>query len=378
MNSLARLAHLGQSFWLDEVSAPDELSPDALRQLLAMGFSGVAGYSALSVPALKDGVGYDQGILDIANARRTIDAGGIYEQLLLQDIACLADELGAEYLESRQARGLVAIPMLPLPFDSAEEVRECCRRLARRLNRPNIVVKIPASPHGIAAVQSLVADNVSVYVTNLRDRKRIAQVHDAYLAGLAQRVASSQPIDQLHCLAGVNIAGIDDWVDMLLDEAIDQEEDPELRIELEGLKGKAAIATGRLAAAMVANRARGPKWNALQRLNGKPLTLVWERLRNTQACQAATYFDSLIGPHTICALSRTDLTQLTAHVVPSVSLFHGYAQSHALFSALARVGLDLDRELDSEDVVRAEKDHLAYLGALEVISEKRIAAALNA
>lgn len=378
MNSLARLAHMGQSFWLDEVSAPDELSPDALRQLLAMGFSGVAGYSALSVPALKDGVGYDQSILDIANARRTIDAGGIYEQLLLQDIACLADELGAEYLESRQARGLVAIPMLPLPFDSAEEVRECCRRLARRLNRPNIVVKIPASPHGIAAVQSLVADNVSVYVTNLRDRKRIAQVHDAYLAGLAQRVASSQPIDQLHCLAGVNIAGIDDWVDMLLDEAIDQEEDPELRIELEGLKGKAAIATGRLAAAMVANRARGPKWNALQRLNGKPLTLVWERMRNTQACQASTYFDSLIGPHTICALSRTDLTQLTAHVVPSVSLFHGYAQSHALFSALARVGLDLDRELASEDVVRAEKDHLAYLGALEVISEKRIAAALNA
>ena len=378
MNSLARLTHLGQSFWLDEVSSPDELSPESLQQLLAMGFSGIAGYSVLSGPALKEGAGYDQSILDIAYARRTIDAGGIYEQLLLQDIAYLADELGSEYLESRQARGLVAIPMLPLPFDSADEVHECGRRLARRLNRPNTVVKIPASPHGIAAVQNLVADNVSVYVADLRDRKRIAQVHDAYLAGLEQRVASNQPIAQIHCLAGVNMAGIDDWVDMLLDEAIDQEEDPELRIELEGLKGKAAIATGRLAAAMVANRARGPKWNALQRLNGNPLTLVWERLLTTQACQAATYFDSLIGPHTICALSRTDLAELTAHIVPSVSLFHGYAQSHALFSALARAGLDLDRESDSEDAVRAEKNHLAYLGALEVISEKRIAAALNA
>ena len=378
MNSLERLTHLGQSFWLDEVSSSEELSPEALQQLLAMGFSGIAGYSVLSVPALKEGAGYDQSILDIANARRTIDASGIYEQLLLQDIAYLADELGSEYLESRQARGLVTIPMLPLPFDSADEVHECGHRLARRLNRPNSVVKIPASPHGIAAVQSLVADNVSVYVADLRDRKRIAQVHDAYLAGLEQRVASNQPIAQIHCLAGVNIAGIDDWVDMLLDEAIDQEEDPEIQIELEGLKGKAAIATGRLAAAMVANRARGPKWNALQRLNGNPLTLVWERMLTTQACQASTYFDSLIGPHTICALSRTDLTELTAHVVPSVSLFHGYAQSHALFSALARVGLELDRESDSEGAVRAEKNHLAYLSALEVISEKRIAAALNA
>lgn len=377
MDRIKRLAELGQTLWLESIDSEEDLTEDAISRFLALGFAGVADCTVLSPAAVRQDERYEQAILDITASERMIDAGGIHEHLLLQDLAYVADSLHPEYMESRHTRGFAALLLIPHMYESASEIRECAHRLVRRLNRPNIVVKMPSSALSPEAVTGLVADNISVYVTGILDRERFAQVQEAYLAGLEHRAARHRPLDQIHCLAGLSIAGIDNMIDRLLNEALGQEESPEARIEIEGLKGRAGIATARLVANLAANRIRGPKWNSLQHLGAHPLTLVWEDLCTTQACTAQTYFNSLIGSNTICVLPYQQFLALTDQVVPSRSLFQGFSQANTLFADITRKGLELQREMDAEDTLRLEAHHEHYLGLLEVISEKRVAAPLG-
>lgn len=378
MNQVERLSQLGQSYWLKEVTKSSDLTEDAVQRLVRIGFCGVAGCSLLTPESLQVGEIYDDAILGLVEDRRGIDAGGIYERLTSQEYSDLADLWSDEYVSSSNARGLVAVPVLPQVLEDPAQIRVDARRIARNLNRRNVAIKIPSSPATLTVIPDLIADNVSVYISNLRDRERISQVLDAYRTGLERRAANGQHLNGVHCLAGVNISGIDNAVDELLDEAIEFESSLERQIEIEQKKGRAAIATARLSAAIVSHRSRSAQWNALQRQQAKPLQLVWENLQDTQACETASYFKNLIGPNTICCLAEEELLELAMESEPTVSLRQGFSQAQMLFSELARLGLDLQQRIDSEDSQQAENQRENFLAVLETISERRAALSLSA
>lgn len=371
MNQVDRLSQLGQIYWLKEVKEPSDLTEVAVQQAIRTGFSGASGCTLLTPETLQSGELYDNAILGLVENQRGIDAGGIYERLILQDYSVLADLWSNEYAPTTRARGLVAVPVAPQVSDDPTHLRAEARRIARKLNRRNITVKIPSSPATFSAIPDLIADNVSVYITNIRDREYISQLLDAYRTGLERRAASGKLLNEVHCLAGVNIAGIDNAVDALLDEAIEFESSLERQIELEQKKGRAAIATARLSAAIVSHRSRSAQWNALQRQQANPLHLVWENLRETQACGTASYFKNLIGPNTICCLSQGELSDLAAVSDGTVSLNQGFSQAQMLFSELARLGLDLQQRIESEDAQHSEDERDRFLAVLEIISERR-------
>lgn len=377
MNQVERLAQLGQSFWLEEAAEVSDLTEEAVKQAVSSGYSGVAGCRLLTPEALHAGEIYDEAIIGLVEDRRGIDAGGICEQLMLQDCCTLADLWADKYATSGRTRGLVAVPILPLGLDDPAQIRSEARRIAKSINRRNIVVKIPSSPATVAVISDLIADNVSIYVTNLRDRERVSQVLDAYREGLEYRADKGLPLDEIQCFAGINISGIDNAVDCLLDESIEFETDMELQIELEQKKGRAAIATARLAAAAVAQRSRSAQWNVLQRKRAHPLQMVWENLRETQACTTASYFRSLIGPNTICCLPPDVLQELAAETEATVSLHQGYSQAQMLFSRLAQLGIDMHRKMDDEDYKQLELELEQFLAVLETISERRASPSLS-
>ena len=377
MNHVERLAQLGQSYWLEEAAEASDLTEEAVQQAVSLGYSGVAGCRLLTPEALHAGEIYDEAIISLIEDRRGIDAGGICEQLMLQDCCTLADLWADEYATSGHSPGLVAVPILPLGLDDPAQIRAEARRIAKSMNRRNIVVKIPSGPATVAAISDLVADNVSIYITNLRDRERVSQVLDAYREGLEYRAEKGLPLDGIQCLAGVNISGIDQAVDCLLDESIEFETNLELQIELEQKKGRTAIATARLAAAAVAQRSRSAQWNILQRQRANPLQMVWENLRETQACTTASYFKSLIGSNTICCLPLDALQDLAADTEATVSLHQGYSQAQMLFSRLAQLGIDLHQKMDDEDYLQAEDELERFLTVLETISERRASPSLS-
>ncbi len=371
MNQVDRLVQLGQHYWLEEAMTAADLTEESVQQAVSLGFSGVAGCRLLTPEALQAGELYDETMLRLVEERRGIDASGICERLMLRDCSVLADLWFDQYTASSHARGLVAVPVRPQGLDDPAQIRAEARRIARHMNRRNFVVKIPSSPAALTAMPDLITDNVSVYMSNLRDRERISQVLDSYRAGLERRASNGLPLEGIHCLVGVNIAGIDNVVDALLDEAIELEPNLEQKLELEQKKGRAAIATARLAAAIVAQRSRGAQWNALQRQAAHPLQLVWENLQDTQVCTTASYFRSLIGPHTICCLPAAALPELAAEADPTVSLYQGYAQAQLLFAELARLGLDIQQKMETEDTQHAEDELERFLTVLEIISERR-------
>ncbi len=371
MNQVDRLTQLGQRYWLEAAATASDLTEQTVRQAMRRGFSGVAGCSLLTPETLHTGERYDEAMLKLVEDRRGIDASGICERLMLQDCSLLADRWFDQYTASEHARGLVAVPLPPQGLDDPAQIRAAARRIARHMKRRNFVVKIPACPAMLTAVPDLITDNISVYVSNLWERERISQVLDAYRAGLERRAVNGLSLEDVRCLAGVDIAGLDDAVDTLLDEAIACEPNLEQQLELEQKKGRAAIATARLAAAIVAQRSRGAQWNALQRQAAHPLQLVWENLRDTQVCTTASYFSNLIGPNTICCLPAEALPELAADAEATVSLYQGYSQAQLLFAELARLGLDIQQKMEIENARRAEDELERFLIVLEIIAERR-------
>lgn len=375
--TIERLNDVGQTLWLEGIPEFEGSLDENFTRWRSLGFTGVTESGTLSADDVRHHPQFDGAILSITRAVQSIDAAGIHEHLILQAMAQLADAMLPEFTDSRHARGFVTLPVTPELHDNAKAIRGCARRLVRRLLRPNVIVQIPGTAAGIEAVSGLIRDGVSLHVTNLLDRNRVAAVHDAYVLGLEQRVALRQPVETVRCMAGINISGIDSLVDSLLDEAMAQESNPEARIETEWYKGRAGIATARLAAAMAAHKTNGPKWNRLQQRGANPLTLIWERLHHSAVCSPLTYFRNLMGPNTIAVMPLASLAELIADIAPNASLLQGFSQANSLFADLAHMGLDLSREMDAFVLEWMEDRHEEYLAVLESISEKRVATSLS-
>ncbi|MYA03946.1 MAG: hypothetical protein F4Y37_04960 [Caldilineaceae bacterium SB0664_bin_22] len=376
MDLVKSTKRLGQSFWLQDSSSLIDLGEEPAVFLGESGIAGVAGCLTPSADDIRNRESCQHAVQACFQARDSIDASGIWESLLLKEAALLADSLMPEHIASRGSEGIVGIPLRPDRAFDTEDICACGRHMARRLNRHNIAVRIPASDGGIEAVSVLIEDGISVFVTGLMDRNRLGRTHDQYLDGLSARVHRRLPIDHVQCFAGLDIAGIDSMVDHLLEEAFQHDPRTERKIEFEGLKGRTAVATARLSAAMKSRRLQGPKWNNLLRNGAREMTLVWENITATGRCTPQTYFNSLIGPGTISVLPMEALQELQIDGEMSVSLFQGYSQADSLFAELTRMGIELHREIEHTMDRQLDQALEQWIATLEAITELRAASLL--
>ena len=376
MDLVKSTKRLGQSFWLQDSASLSDRGEEPAVVLGESGITGVANCLTPSADDIHNRESCQHAVRACFEARDSIDASGIWEGLLLKEAAILADSLMPEHIASRGSEGIVGIPLKPDQVFDTEDIRTYGRHVARRLNRDNIAVRVPATEAGIGAVSVLVEDGVSVFVTGLMDRNRLGRTHDQYLEGLSARVHRRLPIDHVQCFAGLDIAGIDTMVDHLLEEAFRHEPRPERQFELEGLQGRAAVATARLSAAMKSRRLQGPKWNNLLRNGAREMTLVWENIQATGSCTPHTYFNSLIGPGTIAVLPMETLLELQIDSEPSVSLFQGYSQADSLFAELTRLGIELHREIEHTVDRQLDQALERWIATLEAITELRAASLL--
>lgn len=377
MRHLIRLRQLGQSYWLDNAASVAELQPEAVEEAIELGFEGVAGCSLITSQSLEEGERYHAAILEIVEGRRQIDAVGLYEGLAFQEYRTLADLWLDACVPAGGSGGLLAVPVTPLNLNDANRFRLDARRVWRGLNRLNVLVKTVATTAVVEAVPELIADGISLFICDLKCRERMEQILDAYRAGLEKRAANDLPLHNVHCVAGMNVAGIDATVDHLLDAAIEEETGLERKLALQQLKGRAAIATARLAAAAVTQRTRGAQWNMLQRLSARPMRIAWEGMRDTEFCDGATYFENLIGPDTICCLPKRDLARISVDADAAVSLYQGYSQAQTLLADLAGMGLDVRRRMRVEEQERAQEVETEFLNLLETIAERRASPSLS-
>lgn len=357
-NRLRSLEALGQSLWLDYIDRALLVNGELERLIRDDGISGVTSNPAIFEKAITQHAEYDAAITLLA--RCGLVAQEIYETLAIEDVRQAADLLRDVYEASCLRDGYVSLEVSPhLAYDTAATVAEA-KRLWNRVGRPNLMVKVPATPAGLPAIRQLIAAGVNINVTLLFGVARYREVAESYLAGLEDRLASGGALDHVASVASFFMSRIDTLVDRFLDR--------NNRAQARELRGQTAIACARLAYQEYQRLVRCARWQTLAARGACPQRLLWASTSTKDpSYDDVMYVDALIGSDTINTLPPETLDAYRKHGCPGLRLEEHLHWAHDLPGHLAALGLDLDMvsgELERQGVQKFIEPYERLLIAL--------------
>ena len=343
-NRLRRVKALGQSLWLDYIERALLLNGELERLIRDDGISGVTSNPAIFEKAIAQHAEYAPAIAELA--RRGLDPEKIYEELAVEDVRLAADLLRDAYETSRGRDGYVSLEVSPhLAHDSAGTVAEA-RRLWSWVERPNLMIKVPATREGLAAIRQLIAAGINVNATLLFGVVRYREVAESYIAGMEERLANGGALEHVASVASFFLSRIDTLVDRFLDQ-VNQEEGRALR-------GRTAIACARLAYQEYLQLVGGKRWQALVPHGACTQRLLWASTSTKDpAYDSLKYVEALIGPDTVNTLPPETLAAYRDHGDPALRLEEDLSVTYALPGELAALGLEmhaLSDELERQGV----------------------------
>ena len=365
-NPLMELQAQGQSVWYDNIRR-GLITSGELQQLLDEGVVGITSNPTIFEKAIAGSTDYDAALQELV--REGVDARSVYETLALQDIAQAADMLRPIYDRTDGLDGYVSIEVSPtLAHDLPATLNEA-RHLWSALNRPNIMVKVPATPEGIPAIQTLIGEGINVNVTMLFALDNYREVANAYLSGLEQRVARGEPIERVASVASIFVSRIDVAVDALLEQRIAATDQPGEQDRLRALLGKAAIANAKASYAIYQEIYGGERFAALQRQGARPQRLLWASTgTKNPAYSDVLYVEALIGPHTVDTMPPATLAAFKDHWQVRPTLLEGMDEAQQTLATIAATGIDLDgvmQKLQDDGVAAFATSYETLLGAIE-------------
>ena len=238
-NPLQQVNALGQSVWYDNIRR-GHIKSGELQRLIDSGITGLTSNPTIFEKAIAGSADYDDALLALVGNGKS--ASDIFESLATQDIRDAADLMRSIYEQTDGADGFVSFEVSPhLAHDTEGTVSEA-RRLFALLDRPNVMIKVPATPEGVPAVRQLISEGINVNVTLIFSLEAYAHVREAYIGGLEELAASGGDVSRVASVASFFVSRVDTAVDAILNERIQAGSD-----DLENLVGKAAIANAKLA-----------------------------------------------------------------------------------------------------------------------------------
>ena len=368
MNRLRTLAGFGQSIWLDYIRR-DLLLSGELHALVAQdGVGGITSNPAIFEKAIAQSPHYAPSLRALLG-QADLDAQRLYEILAVRDIQDAADVLAPTYEKSGRADGFVSLEVSPYLARDTRATLEEARRLKRLVGRPNLLVKIPATPEGIPAIRQALSEGISINITLLFAQEAYEKVAQAYLEGLEAYAASGGDVSKVASVASFFISRIDSLADALIQKKIDAGASGQDRKRLESLLGKVAIANGRMTYQRFLSIFSGPRWQALQAKGARPQRVLWASTSTKNPrYRDVLYVEELIGRDTVNTIPPQTLDAFRDHGEARASLEEGVDQAAATLRDLEQAGLSLagitDRVLD--EGVRLFSDAFdTLLGAVE-------------
>jgi len=371
MNAIKKLYELGQSIWYDNIQR-GLLESGELADMIQRGdIYGVTSNPSIFQNAIARTNDYDAALKSMAWAGwSSID---IFYQLAVEDIQAAADLFTPLYQQTHGGDGYVSLEVSPYLANDTQGTIEEVRRLWQRVDRPNLMVKIPATMAGIPAIRAAIAEGINVNVTLIFSLARYALVMDAYMAGLEDRIAKNLPIDHIASVASFFVSRLDSKIDPLL-EKIMGSESPASEKAMQ-TTGKAAVANTRLAYELFQHTFAGSRWDAITAWGGKPQRPLWASTSTKNAAyRDVIYVEELVAPGTVNTVPPQTLVAFKDHGVAANSIAGNEAHAHQVMSALQELGVSMDTvttELEEEGV-KAFAD--AFTSLLKTIDERRVAA----
>lgn len=366
--AIQKLHALGQSLWYDNIQRR-LLENGELARMIAEGLiRGVTSNPTIFHQAIARSHDYDSAIQPMAWAGWS--ALQIYDQLTVEDIQKAADLFLPVYEATQGEDGYVSLEVAPtLAYDTEGTVAEA-KRLWTLVSRPNLMIKIPATAPGVPAIRRAIYEGINVNVTLIFSLERYAQVIDAYLSGLEDRLEAGLPIDRIASVASFFVSRVDTKVDRLLEDIIRQE-GPDAE-QARSLLGKAAIANARLAYAQFLDAFKSERFHALAQHGARVQRPLWASTSTKNpAYSDVLYVEALIGPQTVNTVPPQTLAAFADHGKATLTLSADVNAEKEVISALERLGISMARvtqELEEEGV-KAFAD--AFDALLKTIEERR-------
>jgi transaldolase len=348
--TLKRLFDEGVSIWLDDLSRKRIESGNLAELVANKHVVGVTTNPSIFQAAIGSGEGYEEQLADLAVRGVTVDEA--VRMMTTADVRTAADILRPAYDATEGRDGRVSIEVDPrLAHETAATIAEA-RQLAWLVDRPNVMIKIPATRAGLPAITEVIGQGISVNVTLIFSLERYREVMDAYLAGLEKAAARGLDLSAIHSVASFFVSRVDAEIDKRLtaigtDEAL-------------GVKGRAALANARLAyEAYEEVFAGGDRWTALTGARANRQRPLWASTGvKDPAYKSTLYVDELVAPGTVNTMpeatldATADRGEITGDTVTG-----GYAQARADLAAVAALGISYDEvvtRLEDEGVAKFE------------------------
>lgn len=378
MNRLRKLADYGQSYWMDDLSRDLLRGGDLPRRIRDEGLRGITSNPAIFSQAIGGSTAYDEQIARGARGGRS--ALQIYEDLTTQDIRDACDALLPVYRETDSVDGYVSLEVSPLlARDTAGSITEGAY-LARLVDRPNLMIKIPGTAEGVPAIEELLYRGINVNVTLLFSIEAYQAVAEAWLKALERRHAAGQPVNRVASVASFFISRIDTLVDQLLAHRIRPDGSSVRSPHPNTLQGKVAVANGKLAYAAWRRMIRSERWKTLEAAGAKPQRLLWASTgTKNPAYSDVAYVEPLIGANTVNTMPAATAAAFADHGNPGKSLTRAVPAARKVLKDLKATGIDLKRvtwQLENEGIQKFIEPFQKLLGNIE--AKRRALAGLPA
>lgn len=357
-STLHRLAALGQSVWVDNLSRDLVHDGELARMITEDAVTGVTSNPTIFQKALADGEAYDEQLREVAAT--TSDPKEIFVALASRDVADACDVLHGVWRATDGTDGYVSMEVDPRLASDTQGTIDEAMRFHTEIDKPNLLVKIPATIPCLASIEEMIARGRSINVTLIFSIERYVAVAEAYIAGLERLVASGGDPRPVHSVASFFISRVDSETDRRLDAIGGHDE----------LKGRLGIANGRLAYEQYQRLFSGPRWDALAAAGARTQRCLWASTSTKDPAYPDTmYVDELVGPETVNTMPEETIAASQDHGSPKPnSVMHDVAGAHALIGELRAAGVDYDdvtAVLEREGVEKFEKSFMDLIAGIE-------------
>jgi len=364
-NPLLKLQDYGQSIWLDFIRRGMLESGELKRLIDEDGLRGVTVNPSILDEAIRNTDDYEEALEALTAEGKT--PREMYETLAIEDVQRAADLFRATYDRTDGRHGFVSLEVSPRLAYDTEGTIERVRYLWEKLDRPNVMIKVPGTEEGLPAIRQLTAEGINVNVTLLFGLPRYREVAKAYIQGIEERLSAGEPVDRIASVASFFLSRINVLVDPILEEMIEAggtEGEKAARI-----RGETAIASAKLAYQIYKQIFEEGRFRASANQDARVQRLLWASTstKNSEYSDIK-YVEPLIGDKTVNTMPPRTIDAYRGHGDPAPRLEEGVAEARETLQILDELRIDIDevtQQLEDEGIEKFVRSYDQLMEELE-------------
>jgi transaldolase len=365
--SIEKLEDFGQSVWLDYIQRSMIRSGQLKKLIEQSGIRGVTSNPAIFEKAIDNSSDYDDDINQLV--RQGNKAHEIYEILTVQDIKEAADVFRPLYERTQGRDGYVSLEVSPHIAHETEKTIHEARELWKKVGRPNILIKIPATAEGFPAIRQCLSEGINVNITLIFGLPTYMKVANAYIEGLELRLGQGRSIKRIASVASFFLSRIDVLVDKLLEDAIEKGDNPDIA---QSLHGQVAVSCAKVAYQTYKEIFGSDKFKKLAEEGANPQRLLWASTSTKNPSYSdIKYVEPLIGPQTVNTMPTETMEAYQDHGEPAGRLEENADEADHLLARLSEVGINMDDIANQLEAEGIEKFIKPYDSLINKLNENR-------